>query len=828
MYHQKHHQFQTFYNHKFGFHIAGPRQDAFNEVLRLKPKLVKTLDFSVDVMKRFKQEIPDLFLIGRLFVQPQDFGQLSGGTAKAARQKGREMADRILREEVNKDIHHIDGQPIFNAWESLNEVFPEWSPAETQKLFDEYQVAFGQKMQSAGFEPIAFNFGQGNGRGQQWLNLYPGTLETYKYLGFHEYDWPTMDRLHKIGLNGPAEPHNLVSGAGEGRGNDGMWRCLRYRRIMNEGIRQKYGDQHTAIITECGMTQAVWGGPSHDVGPWAKRLTVPLDIPGGVTSTPIPAKDYWQTLQWYNSELMKDDYVMGACLFVTGASGKPEWETFEHLGAITNRIFAFQKERKPDTPPPPEAVPPKPPVAQPVPPKPPPVAAPVPATPPPAPSQTGPPKTEPAPTPPPERTPAIPPPDAAWTYSLQTGPGLGLLVGDIGLPKKPIFVTKPDGMRYRITSGHKPEFGPGGFEIYAQRPGTYKLEFLDKSFEVPLTGKHTRIIFNQATGPEPEPSPPPPPKPEPAPAPVPPGAPTKPPPPPPPKPQPPPASPPPAPPVAPVVPPKPPLQPQPEPPAELGWTYTTETGAGLGLLVGDIGVANRRITITRPDGSQEQIISGHKPEFGPGGFEIYAQKPGTYRLEFLGQQFDLRLTGRFTQIEFKPPEAEQPVSSATIETAPAAEIAVPAPVPDAVVDTPETKTDVAPKAKPRPAPTPPPRWQYTMETGRGAGMLVGDIGVVDEPISIIRPGGGKAEVMSGHQPRFGAGGFAVDAPEAGRYAVAFLDQQFDLQLTGNFTIVTFQPAGAGQATEPPVPRHQPTWLERLAHIFARIFGRNAA
>ncbi len=92
------------------------------------------------------------------------------------------------------------------------------------------------------------------------------------------------------------------------------------------------------------MTQGVWGGPADDIGPWAHELTVANDIPGGVVPTPIPVEDYWQTLLWYNSEIMKDDYVMGACLFVTGAVGKREWETFEHLGPIMDRIVAFQKE----------------------------------------------------------------------------------------------------------------------------------------------------------------------------------------------------------------------------------------------------------------------------------------------------------------------------------------------------------------------------------------------------------------------------------------------------------------------------------------------------
>jgi hypothetical protein len=344
MYNQKYHQFDTFYNHKFGFHINGPHQQAFETAFDLKPKVVKTLDFSVEVMKEMHQRIPDLFLIGRLFVDPQDFGQLGDGYSLArARQRGIEFAEKVLRQEVNKDVHHINNQPVFQAWESLNEVLPESTNSDTHKLYDEFQVAFAEKMRAAGFEPIAMNFGTGNGRGQQWLDLYPGTLETYKFLGFHEYDWPTLDRLHKTGLEGPDEPHNRLPGVGEGRGNDGMWLALRYRRIMNEGIRQKYGDKHVCIITECGMTQGVWGGSANDLGPWATKNTVSKAVPEGHISVPISVEDYWETLLWYNEELMKDDYVLGACLFVTGATGRPEWDTFEHLGPIMDKLKGYQQ-----------------------------------------------------------------------------------------------------------------------------------------------------------------------------------------------------------------------------------------------------------------------------------------------------------------------------------------------------------------------------------------------------------------------------------------------------------------------------------------------------
>jgi hypothetical protein len=154
------------------------------------------------------------------------------------------------------------------------------------------------------------NFGTGNFLGHHFLEHFQGTLETHRYLGFHEYDWPAMWRLHK-------ESEAI---------NGGMWLTLRYRRTMTE-VRRVYRDRHTVIITECGMTQGVHPQGVGDVGPWHP-------------SHPISEDDYWASLMWYNDELMKDAYVMGACLFVVGAVSP--WESFEHLGGIIDRLERLQ------------------------------------------------------------------------------------------------------------------------------------------------------------------------------------------------------------------------------------------------------------------------------------------------------------------------------------------------------------------------------------------------------------------------------------------------------------------------------------------------------
>ncbi|MFQ5611360.1 MAG: hypothetical protein ACE5H9_04425 [Anaerolineae bacterium] len=295
------------YNHKFGFHINAISQPVEDAIMRLRPRVLKTLHHDVNFWRRIRQELPDTFIIGRLYEANQRFED------DPIRQ-GREFAEKVLREGVNQV--EVNGRPIYNAWEAYNEIMPESASAGRQKQYDAFQVSFAERLRAGGFEPIGMNFATGNLLGHHFLNNFRGTMETYKYLGFHEYDWPTMDRLHKIGL---------------ADGNGGMWLCLRYRRTMQE-VRREFPDHHLVFITECGMTQGVHPQGIGDVGPWHP-------------SHPISPDDYWASLRWYNSELMKDDYLMGACLFVVGAISP--WESFEHLGPIMDRLADFQVEITP-------------------------------------------------------------------------------------------------------------------------------------------------------------------------------------------------------------------------------------------------------------------------------------------------------------------------------------------------------------------------------------------------------------------------------------------------------------------------------------------------
>ena len=274
---------------KLGFHVNQVSDEVYQAIMKVRPPLIKTLHHDVGFWRRVREAFPEAFIVGRLYEEHQHF-------SPNPEDRGRAFADKVLALEINR-------YQLIDAWESYNECLPPGGEPAQYEALDRFQVAFGARIRAAGMEPVAMNFGAGQYLGEDWVRYFPRTLESHKYLGFHEYDWPQMWRLHEQGVNA---------------GNGGMWLALRYRRIMGP-VRAQHGNQHTALITECGLTQAVYPGLP-DVG-WRSVLS---------------EESYWESLRWYNEELAKDDYVLGAAIFVVGAVSP--WHSFESLGGIIDRI----------------------------------------------------------------------------------------------------------------------------------------------------------------------------------------------------------------------------------------------------------------------------------------------------------------------------------------------------------------------------------------------------------------------------------------------------------------------------------------------------------
>ena len=258
-----------------------------------------------------------------------------------------------------------------------------------------------------------------------------------------------------------------------------------------------------------------------------------------------------------------------------------------------------------------------------------------------------------------------------------------------------------------------------------------------------------------------------------------------------------------------------------------GWTMQIERKAGLPLLVGSMPRAGIEITIVDPYGNATRTFSGSKPEYGVGGFEVWAPHVGSYRLRFLDQSFEVPMNGQFTHLTFTEegapvaqgviggvlrdhagvPQAGRQITltglelSRTVTTGadgsyrfdrlPAGTFTL------RVVGTEVSQTVQSDGRTPVTVdltlPPPPPTGEWRMEVTRGTGLplLVGSLPQANIPITITNPLGQAVQVMSGSKPEYGVGGFETYAPQDGTYTIQFLDQTFSLPMDGRFTRVTF-------------------------------------
>lgn len=290
---------------KLGFYIENSTVVGLREAIqRVRPPVILIHAGDRGLLREIRQALsPDSFIVGRLDVTLDEQNRwLSGDNPEQA---GIDFAERILAFDPGYATERVNGRLLIDAWMGLNESLsgPASFPGENisdafrqrADRLDRFQTAMRERLLREGLEAVAFNFGAGNfTKPQHYLNWFPRTLASYKYLGFHEYGWP-----------GLAPGPNTSTAA------------LYYRACI-EGIRQRYGDRHLAVITEAGLARMYKiQDAAGDVG-WL----YPADT--------VSEDQYWHSLSWYNDEMNKDVYVLGACLFEVGHSGK--WQTFRHLG----------------------------------------------------------------------------------------------------------------------------------------------------------------------------------------------------------------------------------------------------------------------------------------------------------------------------------------------------------------------------------------------------------------------------------------------------------------------------------------------------------------
>ncbi len=256
------------------YYISLGGMDVVGYLTTAKPRVVVSMEHSADKWKAAKQASPNTFIIGRHYLDDSEqiFDDDPEGRAELFFDAMKDEAERM--------------RGIYDAWMGYNESVVQTTDA-AQKL-SRFYVRWGDLMRAAGFKSAAYSFATGNPyRGDPrpdgslepnlWSFLADG-LRHCDLLSLHEYSAPTMDNLQP-------------------------YLCLRYRKVMEllpaDARRQ-------IVITETGID----GGAG------------PANRPQEGWSKFTDAAGYVATLSWYDAELQKDNYVIGAAIFAMNGWGK--------------------------------------------------------------------------------------------------------------------------------------------------------------------------------------------------------------------------------------------------------------------------------------------------------------------------------------------------------------------------------------------------------------------------------------------------------------------------------------------------------------------------
>ncbi len=268
-------------NSKLGVHIEVREQGWKEFVKAAKPCIVKSMDLGIahkdewaDVMDSVRSEPgwenSGIFLLGRLYVKDQPLDN---------------PADRALElwEKIRLKVPDRAERERFDAWEGYNETGA--SDSEQIKKLARFDVEFARILHREGLKSAAGGFSHSNPH----LDIWKDYWEVWQEAGFppdflhlHEYSWPTM------------------------RTEEGK-RCLYYRELykrLPEGLRRPL------IISECGLDSMAAGEDEHKG--WLDKGD---------------DKGYMEQLEWYDSKLQEDDYVIGATIFTYGATER--WKSFD-------------------------------------------------------------------------------------------------------------------------------------------------------------------------------------------------------------------------------------------------------------------------------------------------------------------------------------------------------------------------------------------------------------------------------------------------------------------------------------------------------------------
>lgn len=296
---------------RLGLHVIwNTSPDILEFVRRTKPAVVKAVG-DLGWLVRVKEESPDTVTIGRLDLSSQT---VAGDPVAAAQ--------AFVAEHLPRFLEH----PYVDYWEGWNEPDPN-----QMAWYAAFEAERARVMAGYGLKVSVGNFATGTPEWNQFLAFLPAIQAAQQYggiLGLHEYDAPTFNRSVGIPLPGlPAYPDRGVL-------------ALRYR-YWYEDILKPRGLVIPLVISEAGIDGGVHNRPGpQDATGW--RDFAEYWSKNGLSDD--PTRFYIDQLAWYDSEVQKDDYVIGFTVYTAGSPGA-QWESFEITQILPKIAYYIVSQR---------------------------------------------------------------------------------------------------------------------------------------------------------------------------------------------------------------------------------------------------------------------------------------------------------------------------------------------------------------------------------------------------------------------------------------------------------------------------------------------------
>lgn len=284
---------------KLGLHVQWNNSPEIMEyVRRIKPPVIKTVgDFGF--LADLKRESPSTLVIGRLQEFDRQHGISLEGDPLAAAQNY--VAQRLETYQAN---------PLVDYWEGINEPGVQGRMA----WFAAFEAERVRIMAQHGFRCTVGTFSAGVPEWEEFEAFLPAVQAAKEHGGImalHEYDAPTLNRSAGAGL--PNHPNYADRGA----------LALRYRWWYEDFLKPR-GLVIPLVISEAGVDGLIGNRPGPKGHGWQDFAGYWADQ--GLGNDDIAA--YLAQLAWYDSELRKDDYVLGCAVFTAGPMGD-DWESYD-------------------------------------------------------------------------------------------------------------------------------------------------------------------------------------------------------------------------------------------------------------------------------------------------------------------------------------------------------------------------------------------------------------------------------------------------------------------------------------------------------------------